>query len=60
MNNELRNKIQEIANIAESSENKFAMWRGKLNELDETEIKIFVSADYDGNEGDFLIRVKIR
>ena len=53
-------KIEDTINDASNSEQRTAMWRGKLNELDETEIKILVSADYDGNVGDFLIRVKQR
>jgi hypothetical protein len=53
-------KIEDTINDASNSEQRTAVWRGKLNELDETEIKILVSADYDGNVGDFLIRVKQR
>jgi len=60
MSDELRNKIQEIVEIAKNSEDRFAVWRGKLNETDETEWKIFVNADYDNREGDLLIRVKKR
>jgi hypothetical protein len=60
MTDELRNKIQEIVEIAKNSEDRFAVWRGKLNETDETEWKIFVNADYDNREGDLLIRVKKR
>jgi hypothetical protein len=53
-------KIEDTINDASNSEQRTAVWRGKLNELDETEIKILVLADYDGNVGDFLIRVKQR
>ncbi len=60
MSDELRNKIQEIVEIAKNSEDRFAVWRGKLNETDETEWKISVNADYDNREGDLLIRVKKR
>jgi hypothetical protein len=60
MNIELLQKINDVVDQAIESENRFAFWRGKLNETDETEWKIFVNADYDNREGDLLIRVKKR
>jgi hypothetical protein len=59
MSQELLNKIQEIANLALESEDNFAVWKGKINESDSFITKIFVIAHYEGNENDFLIRVKI-
>ena len=59
MSDELRNKIQEIANLALESEYNFAVWKGKINETDDVITKIFVSSNYEGLENNYLIRVKI-
>jgi hypothetical protein len=60
MTDELRNKIQEIVEIAKNSEDRFAVWKGKLDDSDDIKWKIFVDSDYDNHEGDLLIRVKKR
>jgi hypothetical protein len=60
MNTELLQKINDVIDQAIESENRFAVWRGKLTESDDIEWKIFINADYDNHEGDLLIRVKKR
>jgi hypothetical protein len=60
MNAELLQKINDVVDSAIESEDRFAVWRGKLNEIDNVEWKIFIDADYGNHEGDLLIRVKKR
>jgi len=57
MTDELRNKIQEISNIAKNSEEKYASWRGKVNEADEFQWKIIADCRHGNSEDDYLIRV---
>lgn len=50
-------KIEETINDAKNSEQRTAVWRGKLNESDEFDWKIIVDGRYNENEDDYLIRV---
>lgn len=54
MNQDLLNKIQEVADEAYSNETHYAFWRGKINETDEFEYKIQV--DYNPETLRFQIR----
>jgi len=57
MSDELRNKIQEIVEIARNSEERYFAWRGKVNEADEFQWKIIADCRHGNSEDDYLIRV---
>ncbi len=50
-------QIEETINQALSSQEKFAAWRGKVNESDEFEWKILADCRHGNSEDDYLIRV---
>jgi hypothetical protein len=50
-------KIEETLNQALNSEEKYASWRGKVNEADEFQWKIIADCRHGNSEDDYLIRV---
>lgn len=58
MGPKLMEKISETMIESQNSEEKFAVWRGKVNETDEFEWKIL--CECRKSDDDFLIRVTKR
>lgn len=56
MDPKLLEKIDEIMLASKNSEEKFAVWRGKINETDDFEWKVIVDCRNNNND-DYLIRV---
>jgi len=50
-------KIEETLNAALNSEERYAAWRGKVNESDEFEWKILADCRHGRIDDDYLIRV---
>lgn len=56
MDPKLLEKIDELVITSQNSEEKYALWRGKINETDEFEWKVIVDCRNNNND-DYLIRV---